>query len=74
MPATQTTMTSPLHFSVVIPPAASCIRSTQWHAPFTCVRGAFGTPLEAIQWAKKNLEGNSFTVRAYRVMESRKIA
>ena len=67
--------TSPLHFSVVIPPAHSARFPTMWHAPASCVRGAFKTPLEANQWAQRNLGfANAYTVRAYRVNESRKAA
>lgn len=67
-------MTSPLYFSVVIPPAHTCLVATEWHADGTCTRGAFKTPLEANQWAQSKLRGNAYTVAPYRVMESRKAA
>lgn len=67
-------MTSPLYFSVVIPPAHTCLVATEWHAPGTCTRGAFKTPLEANQWAQSKLRGNAYTVAPCRVLESRKVS
>lgn len=65
-----------LYFSVVLPPAHSVRFPTEWHAHIACTRGAFNTPLEANQWAQKHLlrGDRNYTVRPYRVNESRKAA
>ena len=66
--------TSPLYFSVVIPPARTALVATEWHADSYCTRGAFKTPLEANQWAQRSLRGEAYTVAPYRVNESRMAA
>ena len=65
-----------LYFSVVLPAAHSVRFPTEWHAHIPCTRGAFNTPLEANQWAQRHLVrgDRNYSVRAYRVNESRMAA
>lgn len=68
LPVTPTTT----YFSVVIP-YVSPLMATKWHPTFdvgafsSVVRGAFKSEDEAIVWARKNLNGNPYSVRRFDV-------
>jgi hypothetical protein len=59
-----------IYYSVLIP-WVPVKYQTQWHpteatGPFsTLCRGVFSTPEEAIEWAKKHLNGTPYSVHQY---------